>query len=235
MLLTIVKNKTFLNCKSPENQNQNQKHLKLKVKSKLNQEPKAFYSQAQNSVKILTKDSIITETNNVNRKAIVNEANLKLVSTNTNKTSRVRLTLMLMTFPITYLITTLPLFIIITCQLISHYLLTNSKANFENEFAIFKTLMFFNNSFNILFFILFGKSLRKDMYSLFVCFSRRSEKYSNYASKASFTLKSNNQTNFNNNTNNICNKNQSPKKRAGDQKMSLSTKCSPLIISHDLM
>ena len=148
---------------------------------------KAIYSPARNSVKILKKDSNgIDQQQNTNLKTIIDDANLKLTPKNANKTSRVRLTIMLMTFPITYLITTLPLFIIITCQLISHYLLKNSNENFEAEFAIFKTLMFFNNSFNIL----FGKSLRKDMGNLFKLCLRQEEKNSNYTSKAALTLKS---------------------------------------------
>ena len=190
---------------------------------------KAIYSPALNSVKILKKDSNgIQQQQNTNLKTILDDVNLKLTSTNTNKTSRVRLTIMLMTFPITYLITTLPLFIIIACQLISQYLVTNLNANFEAEFAVFKTLMFFNNSFNILFFILFGKSLRKDMVNLFKCNSRQTNKLnSNCVSHTLLTQKSNIQFNYNTNNKFQKQSNQENRLKTNEKTLSNSTKFSP--------
>ena len=190
---------------------------------------KAIYSPALNSVKILKKDSNgIQQQQNKNLKTILDDVNLKLTSTNTNKTSRVRLTLMIMTFPITYLITTLPLFIIITFQLISHYLVTNLNAHFEVEFAIFKTLMFFNNSFNIVFFILFGKSLRKDMVNLFKCNSRQTNKLnSNCVSHTLLTQKSNIQFNYNTNNKFQKQSNQENRLKTNEKTLSNSTKFSP--------
>jgi hypothetical protein len=194
----------------------------------LTKQQKVSYNTTLESVKIAKKDSNHNISQNQFSKKLVQEPPLQITSNNANKTSRMRLTLMLMTFPITYLITTFPLFVIITCQLIGHYFVGNFKVNFENEFAIFRTLMFSNNSFNILFFILFGKSLRKDMLSLFLC-SYKTAKYIN-TSRASFNIKSNN------NPNNVLL--QSPRlhtfeNRTANENRTNSTKCSPIVLSRE--
>jgi hypothetical protein len=76
---------------------------------------------------------------------------------------------MLMTFPLTYLLTTLPVFVIITLKLLENYFenLASFETNFESELLIAKTLMYANNSFNVLLFILLGKTLRNDVIQLF--------------------------------------------------------------------
>ena len=89
----------------------------------------------------------------------------KIASTNKTRVSRLKLTLSLMTFPISYLISTLPVFLIILLQLFAPYV--KRSLDFEEEFAVASTLMYANNSFNILFFILFGKRMRKDLFDLF--------------------------------------------------------------------
>jgi hypothetical protein len=83
--------------------------------------------------------------------------------------SKLKLTLMLMTFPLTYLLTTLPVFVIITLKLLENYFenLASFETNFESELLIAKTLMYANNSFNVLLFILLGKTLRNDVIQLF--------------------------------------------------------------------
>ena len=99
-------------------------------------------------------------------------------------TSRAKMTLMLMAFPCSYLITTAPVFFIIICQVVTTQLGVTFSTSFEAEFAFAKTSMFVNNSFNILLLILLGKNLRKDMLSLLACWCCRSHSQA----KASETL-----------------------------------------------
>ena len=80
--------------------------------------------------------------------------------------SKLKLTLMLMTFPLSYLVTTCPVFVIITLKLLENYF-AHFETNFESELVIAKTLMYANNSFNVLLFILTGKTLRNDVIKLF--------------------------------------------------------------------
>lgn len=90
-----------------------------------------------------------------------------IVSKNTKKkASKLKLTFMLMMFSVSYLITTLPVFVIILMRAFMIYVRQNDEIDFDTEFAIAKTLMFTNNSFNIMFLILFGKTLRRDMLDL---------------------------------------------------------------------
>ena len=101
---------------------------------------------------------------------------------NKKKASKLKLTFMLMMFSLSYLITTLPVFIIIIIKAFMLYVNSGSENlnfSFESEFAIAKTLMFANNSFNILFLILFGQTLRRDMLEMllfFLCFRRPKNK-----------------------------------------------------------
>ena len=86
---------------------------------------------------------------------------------------------MLMMFSLSYLITTLPVFVIIIMRAFMMYIKKSEEIDFESEFAIAKTLMFANNSFNIMFIILFGKTLRRDMFDLLLivlCLSRKNTK-----------------------------------------------------------
>jgi len=105
---------------------------------------------------------------------------------NKKKASKLKLTFMLMMFSLSYLVTTLPVFIIIIIKAFMLYVNSGSENvdenlnfSFESEFAIAKTLMFANNSFNILFLILFGQTLRRDMLEMllfFLCFRRPKNK-----------------------------------------------------------
>ena len=101
----------------------------------------------------------------------VHEANPKSIAKRKQrKLSKLKLTLMLLMFPLSYLVTTLPVFLIISAKLATMYFDTGQeKTMFDSEFAISKTLMFANNSFNILFLILLGKTLRNDMIKLLAC------------------------------------------------------------------
>jgi len=89
-----------------------------------------------------------------------------MVINNAKNSSAFRLTLMLMSFPISYLVCTLPIFLIISFKLIDYYLkLGNTK--YDVPFYLAKCFMYINNSTNIFLFILFGKNLRKDFLNLF--------------------------------------------------------------------
>ena len=79
------------------------------------------------------------------------------------RASDVRTTIMLMMLPISYLIATFPVFVIITLQFINNFFRHEDEKDFGIEFALSKTLMHINNSFNILFLMLFGHSLRNDL------------------------------------------------------------------------
>ena len=83
-------------------------------------------------------------------------------SVETKRWSDFKTTIMLMTLPFSYLVVTFPVFVIITLTFIKH---DHDKAlnEYETAFVFFKTIMHLNNSFNILFFIFFGKTLRNDL------------------------------------------------------------------------
>ena len=99
------------------------------------------------------------------------------LSLNAKQSSKFKMTMMLMAFPISYVFTTAPVFVFITLQLHDSFLKQESASNYETEFAFSKTIMYLNNSLNVLFFILFGKSLRKDFLNVF-----RFEKFFKYFS-----------------------------------------------------
>lgn len=98
------------------------------------------------------------------RKAL--RLNMRVTSMNRKRASKLRLTLVLMTFPLSYLLTTLPVFVIASLESWSSYFDVKFSTDFQSEFAVAKTLMYANNSFNIFLFILFGKNLRKELTSL---------------------------------------------------------------------
>jgi hypothetical protein len=87
-----------------------------------------------------------------------------------NRLSKLKLSFMLMTFPLSFLVTTFPVFVIITLRLLASYSnLFIFDTDYESVFAIAKTFMYANNSFNIFLYILLGKSLRRDLIKLFRC------------------------------------------------------------------
>jgi hypothetical protein len=82
------------------------------------------------------------------------------------KASKLKITFMLMIFPISFLLTTFPIFLIILFKLFLNIYL-NLKVDLESAFDIARVFVFLNNSLNMLFLIIFGKDLRKDFRTLF--------------------------------------------------------------------
>ena len=114
---------------------------------------------------------------------------VQIQSIKTDRMSKLKLTLMIMTFPLSYLVTTLPVFVILSLKILTTYLKVEIATKFDSEFVIAKTLMYANNSFNILFFILLGKTLRKEMIQLFACKRVSSSKRTNKAKETANELK----------------------------------------------
>ena len=83
---------------------------------------------------------------------------------NTNQSSNLKMSIMILVLPINYLITNLPVFIIIILQFFP--LDYNNSNMLKTEMTIAKTFMYANNSLNIFLYILMGKSLRKDIYDV---------------------------------------------------------------------
>lgn len=79
--------------------------------------------------------------------------------------SNLKITIMLLALPISYLITTFPIFVIIINGFIMNRF-NNVSTNFGKAYAIAKIFMYVNNSINILIYILFGKSLRNDFLAI---------------------------------------------------------------------
>lgn len=77
---------------------------------------------------------------------------------------------MLMALPISYLVTTFPIFLIVIhgCILIRDT--AGRRATYQSDYnfvyTLAKSFMYVNNSINILFYILFGKNLRDDFLAL---------------------------------------------------------------------
>jgi hypothetical protein len=78
---------------------------------------------------------------------------------NSISSSNVKLTVMLMSLPICFIITNCPIFIIIILQF---YPFKSHTKEYKFELAISRVLMYINNSIHILFYIFLGNTLRKD-------------------------------------------------------------------------
>ena len=75
--------------------------------------------------------------------------------------SNMKTTLMLSIIPLSYLLTKLPIFVIILLKLKNNFLeKENSKNVYVKEYEIAKTLMFFNYSINIFYYVILGKNYR---------------------------------------------------------------------------
>lgn len=75
--------------------------------------------------------------------------------------SNMKTTLMLGIIPLSYLLTKLPIFVIILLKLKNNFLeKENSKNVYAKEYEIAKTLMFFNYSINIFYYVILGKNYR---------------------------------------------------------------------------
>jgi hypothetical protein len=115
-------------------------------------------------------------------KVDVRNTNLK------NKSSNLKSTLMLMALPISYLITTCPLLIvIIQAKIVDE--IKKDHNNYDTAYSIATILMYVNSSINILFYVVLGKNLRKDFIDLLLIKS-----LSNKCKKSNLD-KSNNQAN----------------------------------------
>ena len=90
--------------------------------------------------------------------------NSEMFILNINQSSNLKLSVMLLALPVNYLITTLPVFIMIILQFLP--LGYNSPNRFKTEMSIAKTFMYVNNSINIFLYVLMGKSLRKDVFDI---------------------------------------------------------------------
>ena len=100
--------------------------------------------------------------------------NSEMFVLNINQSSNLKLSVMLLALPINYLITTLPVFIIIILQFLP---LGGNHANmFKTEMTIAKTFMYVNNSINIFLYVLMGKSLRKDIFDIVANFVNQQKK-----------------------------------------------------------
>jgi hypothetical protein len=104
----------------------------------------------------------------VRKRAIVSRNNhtMAAIQMKNRKASKLKITFMLMIFPISFLLTTFPIFLIILFKLFLNIYLS-LKVDLELAFDIAKVFMFLNNSLNMLFLIFFGKDLRKDFRTLF--------------------------------------------------------------------
>lgn len=79
------------------------------------------------------------------------------------RASNFKMSIMLLTLPFTYLICHFPFFVIVILNILSNFTDFLDAKNYEKEFALSKILMFAFNSFNIIFFILFGPTFRKEL------------------------------------------------------------------------
>jgi len=104
----------------------------------------------------------------VRKRAILSRNNhtMTAIQIKNRKASKLKITFMLMIFPISFLLTTFPIFLIILFKLFLNIYLS-LKVDLESAFDIARVFMFLNNSLNMLFLIIFGKDLRKDFRTLF--------------------------------------------------------------------
>ena len=93
---------------------------------------------------------------------------------NINQSSNLKLSIMILALPINYLITNLPVFIIIILQFFP--LDYNNSNMLKTEMTIAKTVMYVNNSINIFLYVLMGKSLRKDIFDVITHFFNHQKK-----------------------------------------------------------
>lgn len=95
------------------------------------------------------------------------------ISVSARKISRLTITVMLLTFPIVYFITFMPMFVLSKIQIFSTWNNANktnnnnNSNNFSSQFAIVRFIMYSSNSLNILALFAFGKSFRQDILNLF--------------------------------------------------------------------
>lgn len=99
-----------------------------------------------------------------------NDCSVPIVRVYSQKGSKLKITFMLLVFPISFLLTSFPIFLIIIFRMFDLYF--RLKIDLAIFLAIAKILMFLNNSINIILLIIFGKNIRNDFLKIF-CKKRR--------------------------------------------------------------
>ena len=113
-------------------------------------------------VSLLPPSSMLLDDNNFNKMYGTPSKTGK----QTKLTSNIKLTLMLLTFPLSYLFANIPIFMIISLKFIDYYFGVKTLHNYQSWLSVARILMFLNNSMNILLIILFGKGLRRDFFRI---------------------------------------------------------------------
>ena len=111
------------------------------------------YSEAYNLVVFSTKRNELAENTTSRRRTIKHKSNVKI-------------TIMLMSIPISYLITTFPIFVILIHGWLIRIFKQESTVYFDTAYCIGTILMYFDNSINILLYIFLGKGLRRNFISI---------------------------------------------------------------------
>ena len=121
-----------------------------------------------NELTELNKDGLQDDLNEIIKHESSNDfAFNKTVSA--KKISNLKQTLLLVSFPISYLMANAPVFSMVTLKLIDYVFdLEIMSPNYEILFVGARILMYTNSSINILLFILFGRIFRQDLVRLFV-------------------------------------------------------------------
>lgn len=78
--------------------------------------------------------------------------------------SNLKITVLLMALPLTYLITSFPIFLIIIHSLVQSNDYSNTQSS--SYYYAAKVVMYISNSINILFYVLFGKNMRRDFLAI---------------------------------------------------------------------
>jgi hypothetical protein len=105
--------------------------------------------------------------------SISNDSPTTTIKVYRQKSSKLKLTFMLLIFPISFLLTSFPIFLLIIFRIFDLYF--KLQKDLAIELAIAKILMFLNNSINIILLIIFGKNIRNDFLNIF-CRKRRYER-----------------------------------------------------------
>ena len=83
--------------------------------------------------------------------------------TNEKTHSNYEFSILLIAFPVTYVVANSLIFSIILFRLIEYYFELGKKVDYEMGFLVSKMFMYLNNSLNILLFIIFDKNFRKEI------------------------------------------------------------------------
>ena len=94
-----------------------------------------------------------------------NDCSIPIARVYSQKSSKLKITVMLLIFPISFMLTSFPIFLIIIFRMFDLYF--KLKTDLVIFLAIAKILMFLNNSINIILLIIFGKNIRNDFLDIF--------------------------------------------------------------------